>query len=185
MYLIYIFIIIYGVYGNDCNLCDCEESLNLVYCYGYAITNWPKVPDNSWVFEISFIKTRIFNLPILRDDFINLQTVVIEKSPLLDCTDIFLFRKNHENVLVLTDILCNFTSTTMPTNFTTEKSGTTASNAITFATLISPNDKNNISEYLISGIIAIATILMALLIGLIFGIINLRDHEIYRIISSN
>ena len=65
---IFLILIIHPAETNDCSLCSCERGLNLVYCFGYEIYRWRKIPNSTWVYDLDFIKTRINALPILDDD---------------------------------------------------------------------------------------------------------------------
>ena len=94
------------VESNDCSLCTCERGLNLVYCFGYEITKWPRISNDSWVYDLSFIKTRISYLPDLGDDFRNLNNLDIEECPYLVCSELRKFQKRHPHITIITDINC-------------------------------------------------------------------------------
>ena len=162
------------VHLNDCETCNCEPTLNLVHCFGYEVTQWPQISNNDWIYEISFIKTRISSLPILENgDFINLNTVVIEQCPLLLCSDINVFQKLHPNVMLITDVTCFYTSTDKMTseisestlNVTLMQSTIDMQSTSSIPTVIATSDP--ILKYVVSAIIGIVLMLLTLLTGLI------------------
>lgn len=171
-YLIFLVIFVFKTaYGNDCSICDCKETINLVHCFGYQVTNFPNITDNIWVQEISMIKTRITDLP-LRHGYPNLRVIYIEDCQFISCYDVLLFYESNQNLEIITDMNC-FKSTSEKYTTMTSSDNYFSTNGIYISTTTKPTE-DSISLLII--IIILSAILGLITLTIALGFLYFKRH---------
>lgn len=163
------------VFGNGCNECHCEQSLNLLQCYGYQISDWPYIANTSWIYDVTFTNTLLRELPIFQQhEYKYLEILKITNCPLINCKDIEQFRDNMPTVIIISDISCNVSTSsphptlvTTPAFMSTLTYMSTGSSTESVSTAFLPV-KNTERQYLIIFIVCASVLLLLIVMTLLF-----------------